>query len=434
MVDSNPCSDSPEETPNPNPDGNAPSDNDLAPDTLAKKVQESLMLGKRHKFWETQPVGQFKDIGDTSLPEGPIEPPTPLSEVKQESYNLPNPYEWITCDIDSEEMCAEVYNLLTHNYVEDDENMFRFNYSKEFLHWALHPPGYYKSWHIGVRARSSKKLVAFITGVPARIRVRDNVVTMAEINFLCVHKKLRSKRLAPVMIKEVTRRVHLENIWQAAYTAGVVLPTPMSTCQYWHRSLNPKKLIDVGFSRLGARMTMSRTIKLYKLPDSTSTPGFRKMELHDVPAVTQLLRNYLNQFDVAPDFDENDVEHWLLPTENVVDSYVVESPESHKVTDFCSFYSLPSSILGNQNYSILKAAYSFYNVATKTPFLQLMNDVLIVAKQKDYDVFNALDVMQNETFIKDLKFGPGDGKLHYYLYNYRLRSALKPMELGLVLL
>ncbi|KAI4329121.1 hypothetical protein L6164_021421 [Bauhinia variegata] len=434
MVDSNTSSGSPEETQNPIPDGNSPSESDLALENLAQKVQESISLEKRHKFWETQPVGQFKEIGDTSLPEGPIEPPTPSSELKQEPYNLPNHYEWITCDISCEEMCDEVFNLLANNYVEDDENMFRFNYSKEFLCWALQPPGYFKSWHIGVRVKISKKLVAFITGVPARIRVRDEVVNMVEINFLCVHNKLRSKRLAPVMIKEVTRRVHLENIWQAAYTAGVVLPTPMASCQYWHRSLNPKKLIDVGFSRLGARMTMSRTIKLYKLPESTVTPGLRKMELRDLPAVTRLLRTYLSQFVVAPDFHENDVEHWLLTKENVVDSYVVESPETHEVTDFCSFYTLPSTILGNQNYSILKAAYSYYNVSTKTPLLQLMNDALIVAKQKDYDVFNALDVMQNESFLKELKFGPGDGKLHYYLYNYRLRYPLKPSELGLVLL
>ena len=27
---------------------------------------------------------------------------------------------------------------------------------------------------------------------------------MVEINFLCVHKKLRSKRVAPVLIKEAT--------------------------------------------------------------------------------------------------------------------------------------------------------------------------------------------------------------------------------------
>ncbi|XP_021762167.1 glycylpeptide N-tetradecanoyltransferase 1-like [Chenopodium quinoa] len=403
-------------------------------EAITRRVQESLAIENRHKFWETQPVGQFKDIGDSSLPEGPIEQPTAVSEVKQEPYKLPADYEWITCDLETDDMCSQVYNLLTNNYVEDDENMFRFNYSKEFLQWALRPPGHFKSWHIGVRAMKSKKLVAFITGVPARIRVRDEVVPMAEVNFLCVHKRLRSKRLAPVMIKEVTRRVHLENIWQAAYTAGVVIPTPIATCQYWHRSLNPKKLIDVGFSRLGPRMTMSRTIRLYKLPDSTVTPGFRKMELRDVPAVTRLLMGYLSQFVVATDFDEDDVEHWLLPKENVVDGYVVESPLTHEITDFCSFYTLPSTILGNPNYSTLKAAYSYYNVATKTPLLQLMNDALIIAKSKDYDVFNALDVMENESFLKELKFGPGDGKLHYYLYNYRLRQPIKPSELGLVLL
>ena len=163
----------------------------------------------------------------------------------------------------------EIYNLLTNNYVEDDENMFRFDYSKEFLRWALRPPAYFRSWHIGVRVKTTRKLVAFIIGVHAKIRVRDESVLMEDINFLCVHKKIRSKRLAPILNKEVTRRVHLENIWQASYTKGFVLPTLIATCQYWHRSLNIKKLIEVGFSRLKAQINMSRTIKLYRLLDTT---------------------------------------------------------------------------------------------------------------------------------------------------------------------
>lgn len=158
------------------------------------------------------------------------------------------------------------------------------------------------------------------------------------------------------------------------------------------------------------------------------------MELRDAPSVTRLLKNYLSRFVVAPTFNEDEVQHWLLPQENVVESYVVESPETHEITDFFSFYTLPSSILNNPNYSTLKAAYSFYNVSTKTPLAQLMQDALIVAKQMDYDVFNALDVMDNDPLLKDLKFGRGDGQLYYYLYNYRLREALKPSELGLVLL
>ena len=73
--------------------------------------------------------------------------------------------------------------------------------------------------------------VAFITAIPAKVRADAASLPMVEINFLCVHKKLRAKRLAPVLIKEITRRVNLEGVWQAAYTAGVVLPKPLATCR-----------------------------------------------------------------------------------------------------------------------------------------------------------------------------------------------------------
>lgn len=54
---------------------------------------------------------------------------------------------------------------------------------------------------MGVRARVKGNLVAFITGIPSTVRVDKDAIPMVEINFLCVHKKLRSKRLAPVLIK-----------------------------------------------------------------------------------------------------------------------------------------------------------------------------------------------------------------------------------------
>ncbi len=36
--------------------------------------------------------------------------------------------------------------------------------------------------------------------------------------------------------------------------------------------------------------------------------------------------------------------------------------------------------------------------------------------------------------LKDLKFGIGDGRLRYYLYNWRVPAELKPSDVGLVLL
>merc|ERR1711972_902376 len=363
---------------------------------------------------------------------GPIDELKDPAEVRDEPYALLEPFEWCTCNIDDDAEATEIYNLLSENYVEDDDSMFRFDYSVNFLRWALKPPGYLRHWHLGVRVKTTLKLVGFITGIPANIQVYENNIKMVEINFLCVHKKLRSKRLAPVLIKEITRRVNRENVWQAVYTAGVVLPRPVAECRYYHRSLNPKKLIEVGFSHLGPRMTMARTIKLYKVPETPQVPGMRQMQKKDVPRVTELVKGYLKKFPLHPEFTREEVEHWMLPRDGVVYAYVRES-ERGEVTDVCSFYSLPSTILGHDKYNLLKAAYSYWNVATTVPLAELMNDALIYAKQNDFDVFNALNVRENDQFLKELKFGIGDGFLQYYLYNWRC-PKIEPGGIGLVLL
>lgn len=67
--------------------------------------------------------------------EGPIQPNQPPSEVRQEPYPLPKDFEWVTIDIDDDEELKEVYELLSANYVEDDDSSLRFKYSPEFLRW-----------------------------------------------------------------------------------------------------------------------------------------------------------------------------------------------------------------------------------------------------------------------------------------------------------
>ena len=136
-----------------------------------------------------------------------------VSDVRPTPYNLPPGFYWADIDLTSREQAQEVYELLTQNYVEDDDNMFRFDYSIDFLQWALLVPGYKKEWLFGVRGGKKNKLFGFISGIPVECVARGKEITMAEINFLCVHKSLRTKRLATVLIKEVTRRVNLLDIW-----------------------------------------------------------------------------------------------------------------------------------------------------------------------------------------------------------------------------
>lgn len=362
--------------------------------------------------------------------EGPIVPDKLQEEIRQEPYTMPTGFEWSNVDVDDADDIQELYQLLANNYVEDDEALFRFDYSPEFLRWALQPPGSRADFIFGVRSVSTKKLVAFISGVPATVQVYAKEIQVVEINYLCVHKKLRSKRLAPVLIKEITRRVNLTGTFQAVYTAGTVLPVPVSSARYHHRSLNPKKLVNVGFSRVGHRMTMARMVKLYKLPDTPDIAGLRPMEEKDVAGVHTLLTTYLQRFELKILFSQDEIRHWLLPRDKVINSYVVTDGDGI-VTDFCSFYHLPSSILNHNDK--LFAAYSFYNVATTVRLSELMRDALILAKSTGSDVFNSLNLMENASFLEELKFGMGDGNLQYYIYNWAC-PEMPPGKVGIVLL
>ncbi|KAJ2360976.1 glycylpeptide N-tetradecanoyltransferase, partial [Coemansia sp. RSA 2611] len=171
------------------------------------------------------------------------------------------------------------------------------------------------------------------------------------------------------------------------------------------------------------------------------------------------------------------IAHWLMPRSGVVWTYVVDDPERPgRITDFFSFYSLPSAVLkeggargrasARPTYKSVNAAYLFYygtrdeydvalsdaekqgcggakqekqllkaktNALIKERLLALMGDALVLAKNSGFDVFNCLDMMDNSMFIRELRFGPGDGYLRYYLYNYRAREIESP-RVGFVML
>jgi len=377
--------------------------------------------------------------------------PEDLSKVPKEPYPLIDGFEWVTMDMNDKSevrpvkrrcrkirelrrkaarFCLhafgapqidDVYQLLFHNYVEDDEAMFRFKYSSSFLNWypspvfghnshvppflcadpeenrALKSPGWRKEWHVGIRASTSRKLVAFISGVPITLRVRGASLRATEINFLCVHKKLRAKRLAPVLIREMTRRCNVAGIWQAIYTAGVLLPTPVSTCRYYHRALDWTKLHEVGFSPLPPGSTPQRQVLRNRLPPATGTPGLRQMVRGDCAEVLMLLKRYLQTVEMVQEFSKEEFEHWLLnddadAADRVVYAYVVEV--RGRITDFFSFYTLESTVMNNAKHDTIRAAYMFY-YATDVAFAQgaadsaalkkrlnaLIKDALILAKK-----------------------------------------------------
>lgn len=430
-------------------------------DHEAKQKQYRTLA--EHKFWKTQPVTKPEDRVEQ---DGAIEPNVSRDQVRQEPYPLPGEFQWSPIDIDDDAELKEVYDLLSANYVEDIESSLRFNYSPEFLHWVLKHPGFHKEWHVGVRVKGTAKLVAFISAIPHELRVREQAYPSAEVNFLCVHKKLRSKRLTPVLIKEVTRQCHLKGVFQAIYTGGIVIPTPIACARYYHRTIDAAKLLEIGFTGIRPGMTREAFIKQYELPAEPKLAGLREIEEGDIASTAKLMRRYLRRFDMAARFTDEEVHHLLLSgkagkgRKQVLWTYVIET--EGKITDMVSFYSLPSTVLDSDSHRILEAAYLFYyatdaaepgNSASlavptnlsaseqedemgacnwasevkaakrklKERLNELIYDALILAKNQGFDVVNCLTVMDNPLFLQEQLFGPGDGFLRHYLFNWRVK-------------
>lgn len=84
----------------------------------------------------------------------------------------------------------------------------------------------------------------------------------------------------------------------------------------------------------------------------------RPAEIKDMKNVKKLFQNYISKFDIHIEFSKKDFQHFFVRKENVLESYVLEF--KGEITDFFSFYCLPSSVLNHPKYNEIKAAYSYY--------------------------------------------------------------------------
>jgi glycylpeptide N-tetradecanoyltransferase len=358
-----------------------------------------------HKFWSSQPVRNE----ESKI----VEPIEIISEenLNKNQYALPKGYEWIDCDLTDKNTISKLQKFLSENYVEGND--FHLSYSTEFLQWALLTPGYIPALHTGVM--NNGILVGFISATPSTIKSFDTIQRMVEVNFMCVHKKLRSKKLATILVKESARRSYLHGMQQAVCTSSVVLLKPIANINYYHRYLNPKKLIDSGFATLPRNVTLSMINKLYLIrnvdgmgkPADDSKFNLRFMTIDDVPSVFKLYCENIKKYDLARVLNINEFKHYFLPRKGVIKTYIND-------TEMISIYDLPYVKVSDKY--VIYAAYLYYYITNDLN--KLLSNLLPLIKN-DYDVFNMIGVMNNESVVKSMKFILGNAKTYYYFYNWK---------------
>jgi glycylpeptide N-tetradecanoyltransferase len=160
----------------------------------------SKILGE-HKFWDAQPIMKYRE----QVKEGQIQQFKP-EDISKEPTQLPPGFEWNTFDVNNDAEVDEICEFLMDHYVEDGVGNFRLLYSKEKFRWACASPGFIQDMFLLVRNTKNRKILGCIVGTPKKIVINGQNVKMCEVNFLAVHRSLRSKRMAQVMIQEMMRR------------------------------------------------------------------------------------------------------------------------------------------------------------------------------------------------------------------------------------
>lgn len=320
---------------------------------------------------------------------------------KTEQKILPENFEWSSHSLDT------IYDFLKDNYVSCED--FKLVYTPESLKWATEVPGHQ---NIYIDDKSTKKIIAFISLTPLNLKLNNTERRAIQVNFLCVHKDYRNKKLVEHLITEAKRITENKNIYQSIATIHNPIPGSILKASYWHRLINTNKLSKYGFCEIDRSKT-----NFFKIRGRSY---FRKMTSKDIPKVTKILKEYFKNFKIAPVVNDSWVKHWLMPRDGVIYSYLNDETD-----EFLSFYSIPYHKIDNSGY--INQAYLFYMTGDN------FNDAFLIAQNEGFDVFNTLDNVHDKEILKKYKFLPGTGYVNYHLFDWKLDCEINKGDINVTI-
>lgn len=348
-------------------------------------------MEKNHKFWNKQPVevGEGNDI---------IKHP---SKILTEPFILPEGFSF-----DNITDVKELSRFLSENYVEDTTEQFRLQYSEKFLSYMINNPKHKEEYSLGLRFNN--KLVGYVFAREHILVIDGKENKVAGVNFLCVSKDLRGKRISPVLIKEITRRCNCEGIYQAIFTSGTKFSFNVSQSNYFHRPLNVKRLVSTGFTS---------DTRVLQIPASRSST--RRATEEDIPKMYELYQKASREFKFHENMDFEDFKYNFTNVSDVINSFVYY--EDDELVSFGSYYVLETYCI--QKKMKIKGAYLYYTCGGEIK--EMVSDLLCFANEDKCDVLNCIDIADSQKFIDSLDFSYGTGILNYYLFNWKTSSVDK---------
>jgi glycylpeptide N-tetradecanoyltransferase len=339
---------------------------------------------------------------------------------------LPSGYEWTCFDPENDIDINTMTQFLNKHYQKFDKE-----YKPMYLRWLLTPPIYnqYKrlenveasSWCIGVQTNKGV-LVGLITARPTIYRIDAKYIQTFTIDFLCTHTRLRGKRLAPVLIKEMYRRLAMYQYDLGAwFVTNTHLPfnTTVKTSQILFRPLTLEKLSKTLFSGLSLQQLTQLQHKYENIQPTEDLQLIRFANLEDVPIMMNIYEEYCQKYRLCQTMNREEFEHYFLPNNEMIFTYVITNVQG-EIKDFISLHAFWTK-RGEKN------AYVFYVSFINELLLEhFMRNVLFIMKSNGFDMIFANDVMGiSDVLSKQLDFKSLDEICNYYVFNYNTQTIEK---------
>lgn len=397
---------------------------------------KSIKDGKKHNysFWKNKPVAKFDSV---TLESREIEDDLSKRKVygSNEETKLPDSMKWVTINMNNSDLMESVAQFLRTYYLIDLSETFRLYYTANFIKWILGNDGML----IAIAKKDTNAICGVVGSSFKNLTVFDKVRKFANVDFLCAHPAYRHKKIAHILIDEITRRIVQNGVHQSCFTSERCIPTPTTVLRYYHRPINYIKLQKHGYSDVGGNPTkVQEKFNVEKVIPN----GYHVMTENDINEVYQLYVSYMTRFNIYCNYTVDEMKYLLLNEH--IKAYVIKHDD--KIIDFVSYYVLPSFSV--KQTEMIDVAYMFMYSCIEISGDDLIENMLKILAYNSVDVFTVIDSgrMSDFLFIRELnndedsdaemydhlyehKFLKGSGKVHFNLVNW-VCPEIKPKQLS----
>jgi glycylpeptide N-tetradecanoyltransferase len=358
--------------------------------TLLTIIIYYLFIKNNHIFWDSQPVSRKSIL--FNYKEGLIEKPKNINI----NTNLDKDYQW-----------SKITNItLFKKFLQKNYSKYEL-YSNDYLNWILNTP-YDHIFKLDIKNRNKlniallykNRLVGTITGKPVILKIKNNIIEGFYVDFLCIDKKHRNKKLAPKLISKIL------SIWKKYNLDAHIFKIDTKPLPFDHIGCYNYYYYDM------------KTKSNILLPNV----NIKELTIKELEDAYNFFYSHINKYSLYQIMTLEEFKYNFLPN-NFIKTYIIFNNEN-KINGFISVilmnYKHPYQ--KNKVAKCIELSYFFVD----NPYY-IFN---ILDKFTNYDYLIFVNMMEHHKLLDILETDVNKGhNTYYHLYNYI--TDLKPNEIGL---